>query len=173
MDPPATETTAKPTPADVKLTQQKPSTTKTSTPIVTSSAAVIAPIIPTPAPVANVLGDVVSRDDLLSHLLNMGFPESDCLAAISSCGLNVDMAVSWLCDRPAQPKTKQLDPKEAKKTPGKAIPTPTQEVDSQLKSQKDREQKEEQRRINRAWNARAEEERKKVFLFSTSNNCSI
>jgi hypothetical protein len=148
----------------------------------------IVPVIPTPAPAANVLGDVVSRDDLLSHLLAMGFAESDCLAAISSCGLNVDMAVSWLCDppSPSQPKSKTAEAKESKKSSAnKAVPIPNpgasasasaQELDAQLKAQKDKEHKEEQRRINRAWNARvphqrAEEERKKVTLAPPLSCC--
>lgn len=142
---------------------------------------VIAPVIPNSAPSATVHGDVKSRDDLISHLLNMGFPESECLAAISSCGLNVDDAISWLCDRPngvlnhAQAKSKSTtsESKEIKKVvsgkPPQPPPSNTQEIDAQLKYQKDKEHKEEQRRINRAWNARvpqqrAEEERKKVYL---------
>jgi hypothetical protein len=165
-------------------TAHKPSATPTTSSQKSSShsshphhvVAGIVPVIPTPAPAANVLGDVVSRDDLLSHLLAMGFAESDCLAAISSCGLNVDMAVSWLCDppSPSQPKSKAAEAKESKKAsanraPPAAIPSPSaQELDAQLKLQKDKEHKEEQRRINRAWNARvphqrAEEERKKVL----------
>lgn len=155
-------------------TPQKSSTNpphKAATPVLPTSANVIAPIIPTPAPTATVLGDVVSRDDLLSHLLAMGFAEADCLAAISSCGLNVDMAISWICDRPSPPKTKAP---EQKKGVGNSPSAPTpQEWDAQLKLQKDKEHKEEQRRINRAWNARvpqqrAEEERKKVGLSHSS-----
>lgn len=164
-----------------------------------SMPVVIAPVIPASAPSATAHGDVVSRDDLLSYLLAMGFPESECLAAISSCGLNVDNAISWLCDRPtpapaAPAKTKSnVESKETKKVASGKPPQPpsssssssnttslntssslsssassnTQELDAQLKLQKDKEHKEEQRRINRAWNARvpqqrAEEERKKV-----------
>lgn len=161
-------------------TPQKSSTHpphKTSIPVLPTSANVIAPIIPTPAPTATVLGDVVSRDDLLSHLLAMGFAESDCLAAISSCGLNVDMAISWLCDRPSPSKEKSSASKEQKKGAGTSSSAlTTQELDAQLKLQKDKEHKEEQRRINRAWNARvpqqrAEEERKKVR--SPSSLCNL
>jgi hypothetical protein len=166
--------------------QQKPASTpqkssthphKTPTAVLPSAANVIAPIIPTPAPTATVLGDVVSRDDLLSHLLAMGFAESDCLAAISSCGLNVDMAISWLCDPPPPSQTKAGDSKEQKKATGTSVSAPSpQELDAQLKLQKDKEHKEEQRRINRAWNARvpqqrAEEERKKVSPFPSSPSC--
>lgn len=162
---------------------QKPISKSSShnTPIIVSTPSmpvVIAPVIPISTPSATVDGDVKSRDDLLSYLLTMGFPESECLAAISSCGLNVDDAISWLCDRPnglsnhAPGKTKSniSETKEIKKVPNGKPPQPPstlQETDIQLKYQKDKEHKEEQRRINRAWNARvpqqrAEEERKKV-----------
>jgi hypothetical protein len=159
----------------VLTTNQTPAASKgvlSAPPILISSpsmSTIVAPVIPIPEPSANVLGDVVSRDDLLSHLLNMGFAESDCLAAISSCGLNVDMAISWLCDRPTPAqKSKTSEVKDAKKsTPAKSPSISLEQTDAQLKSQKDKEHKEEQRRINRAWNARvpqqrAEEERKKV-----------
>lgn len=177
---------------------QKPTSKLPSqvSPIIVSTPSmpvVIAPVISTPGPSVTVSGDAVSRDDLLSHLLTMGFPESECLAAISSCGLNVDRAITWLCERPnttpapAKSKSNIPESKETKKVAtGKPPQSPTstasivsslsspsatnnnQEVDAQLKYQKDKEQKEEQRRINRAWNARvpqqrAEEERKKVL----------
>lgn len=49
--------------------------------------------------------DLISRDELLNHLLNMGFAENDCMAAIHACGNNVDLAMTWLCDRPATVKS--------------------------------------------------------------------
>lgn len=47
-----------------------------------------------------ILPEVGSRDELLDHLLAMGFPEAECMRAINVCGLNVDNAITWLCDQP-------------------------------------------------------------------------
>jgi hypothetical protein len=44
--------------------------------------------------------DISSRDDLLENLLSMGFLEIDCLQAISLYGKNMDLAISWLCEKP-------------------------------------------------------------------------
>lgn len=46
--------------------------------------------------------DIASRDDLLEKLLSMGFLEKDCLQAISLYGKNMDLAISWLCEKPAE-----------------------------------------------------------------------
>jgi hypothetical protein len=159
------------------------------------SATLTAPSTPSSKPSAiDAISEVKSRDELLDHLLAMGFAEADCLAAISACGLNVDMSISWLCDRPANaptpPSQKSSKPassnlsdakdsgKKGPVVPAKnpstplsvsAPPPPPPDADALLKAQKDKEHKEELRRINRAWNARvpqqrAEEERKKVII---------
>ena len=47
-----------------------------------------------------VSGVVASRDELVDHLLAMGFTEPDCLAAIALYGNDMDRALSWLCERP-------------------------------------------------------------------------
>jgi len=44
--------------------------------------------------------ELVTRDEMVGCLLSMGFPEADCLAALSACGTNLDRAISWLCERP-------------------------------------------------------------------------
>ena len=46
--------------------------------------------------------DVASRDELVDHLLAMGFSEPDCLAAIALYGKDLDKALSWLCERPTK-----------------------------------------------------------------------
>lgn len=142
--------------------------------------------------------EVTSRDELLDHLLAMGFVESDCLQAIIACGLNVDRAISWLCEpRPPPPTpssktkaskastssnntTQNKDSAGAKKnststaqstssgsTPSASHSLPDSELTPAQKAQKDKDHKEELRRINREWNARvphqrAEEEKKKA-----------
>ena len=143
--------------------------------------------------------EVTSRDELLDHLLAMGFVEANCLEAIKVCGLDVDRAISWLCepshiqsDPPAQRKANKSNTvlKDANKNKAgislsnaaHSHPKSTSAVvdggskntvqaDSELtpaqKAQRDRDHKEELRRINREWNARvpqqrAEEEKKKA-----------
>jgi hypothetical protein len=142
----------------------------------------------------------VSRDELLDHLLAMGFPEADCLTALSVCGKDIDLAITWLCEHPpgtpapapaksaptAQPQSKpsaQQTPSKstggnsgsnsnnASKTPTPktaappAVTTPaanTSAAADAAAKQKEKDLKEEMRRINRAWNAKAEDEKKKV-----------
>lgn len=90
----------------------------------------------------------------------MGFAEADCLSAITFCGLDVDKAISWLCDN----KPQITIPSE----PKKLTPIIPQESEA-VRAQKEKE-KEAQRRIHREWNAkvphqRVEEERKKVNIY--------
>lgn len=132
---------------------------------------------------------VASRDELVDRLLAMGFKEADCLAAISLYGTDVDRAISWLCEKPPIPApsdSKVRSIAEASSPPVNAAPesapvasaavaaaavaaginvTPgsTITIANPAKLQKE---KEELRRINRAWNAKAEDEKKKVFLFT-------
>ena len=91
--------------------------------------------------------DNISRDEMLEHLLNMGFEESACLAAISACGNNIDMAISWIVERPEKspPQKAASQPPTEKSTPA-VVPAAS---------------KEDLRRINRAWNVKAEDELKK------------
>jgi hypothetical protein len=157
----------------------KPSFASMSAP---SAASVVAAVAATPpAPSADVVAEVTSRDEMVAHLLAMGFDEADCLAAITACGLDVDKAISWICDRPsptqeALSKAGAGESKDAgKKASSAAVASKNSsaaaaaaaDAEAALKAQKDKEHKEELRRINRAWNARvpqqrAEEERKKV-----------
>ncbi len=138
-------------------------------------------------PSLDVVAEIRSRDELLDHLLAMGFAENDCLAAIIACGLNVDMAISWLCDHPPQPHNKAApvtapsapvnisssttDNRKANQgssaTSSTVSHTSATELEAQAKAKSEKDLKEELRRINREWNAkvpyqRQEEERKKV-----------
>lgn len=133
------------------------------------------------SPSLDIVAEIRSRDELLDHLLAMGFSEQDCMAAITACGLNVDMAISWLCDDRRQTKPAGNAPTApappASTQPHPSIPSDSKkmssssaaaaELEAQAKAQKEKDLKEELRRINRAWNAkvpyqRQEEERKKV-----------
>lgn len=108
------------------------------------------------------MSEVQSRDELLDHLIAMGFAENDCLAAIVACGLDVDKAISWLVDQPPKPRSTVHAPAEVKKV---AVPAPQPLVqpqvssqpaafeDPQAKAQKEKDRKEQERRINRDWNA--------------------
>lgn len=147
--------------------------------------------------------DVASRDELVNHLLAMGFQESDCLAAISLYGKDLDKSLSWLCDNPMVPKgcLNSSDIISSSSTSGgtsgnngvcnyrnvnlavhvpiaaniskpkniKASSQSTVQIATQLNSdneairlQKETDLKEELRRINRAWNQKAEEEKRRV-----------
>mmetsp|Transcript_13450 Transcript_13450/g.22055 ORF Transcript_13450/g.22055 Transcript_13450/m.22055 type:complete len:1327 (+) Transcript_13450:42-4022(+) len=153
--------------------------------------------------VTTTQAEVTSRDELVDHLLAMGFAEADCLQAILACGLDVDRAISWLCERPLPPtpvaktaqssssssshssQSKDLSGSKKNTSPSASVQssaatsgpplsgpsTSTYPPDSELtpaqKAQKDKDHKEELRRINREWNARvpqqrAEEEKKKA-----------
>jgi hypothetical protein len=132
-----------------------------------------------------------SRDELLEHLLAMGFPESDCLTALTVCGKDLDAAITWLCENPpgTQPPPAKVISASApthptEKTGGKAEHTPSKvtapptkapapvqppavvqtTAEANAKLQKEKDLKEEMRRINRAWNAKAEDEKKKIEL---------
>lgn len=137
---------------------------------------------------------IVSRDELVDRLLSMGFREADCLTAITLYGTDIDQAISWLCDRPnptssidnkssgrvlsregsmkgnttesnaaastnvtsSQPQQTTSAPKTVSKESSLAS-TIDQTAELQMK-------KEEMRRINRAWNAKTEDEKRKVRL---------
>ena len=120
---------------------------------------------------------VSSRDEMVDRLLAMGFREADCLHAISLYGTDIDQAISWLCDRPAvaaptpskvpEEVTRPVDASPvasghmtlaAAMAAGAAMTAPTT-PGSAATLQKE---KEELRRINRAWNAKAEDEKRKV-----------
>lgn len=117
--------------------------------------------------------DVASRDELLDHLLAMGFAEVDCFSAISLFGKDLDRALSWLCDRPAQ--TGESDSASSKSavssththttssstTVSSASDSATQLAEAN-RLQKEKDHKEELRRVNRAWNIKAEDEKKRV-----------
>jgi hypothetical protein len=125
---------------------------------------------------------MASRDELLDHLLAMGFSEADCLEAIVACGKNVDIAITWLCERPSSvdtgkqkvlSTTNPVDVKETKPLNGqvkRSVPKNFQQstlkphtlTELAIKPLKEKDIKEELRRINRAWNAKAEDEKKKV-----------
>lgn len=133
---------------------------------------------------------VASRDELVDRLLAMGFVEGDCLQAISRYGTDIDQAISWLCERPpsgashVQPAPKDLPPAPAPaykvtkattkaEVKGSSQPTPAAHASAPEASKSDPEaavrlqkEREELRRINRAWNARAEDEKRKVGISS-------
>jgi len=103
-----------------------------------------------------------SRDELVGNLISMGFAESDCVAAVIACGKDVDRAISWLCER---------SDKQPEDTPSKPQATVEVEttysikqkiIDVAAKAKRDQESKEQLRRINRAWNAKAEEEKRRA-----------
>ena len=125
--------------------------------------------------------DVASRDELVDHLLAMGFPEADCLTAISLYGKDLDRALSWLCDRPPVAPTQSatatggsnttpsitaavtstVNPRQDVSGSGISTQSSAQKSEA-LRLQKERDHKEELRRINRAWNQKAEDEKRRV-----------
>lgn len=98
---------------------------------------------------------VSSRDEMVDHLLAMGFKESECLTAISLYGTDIDKILSWLCEKPSsQEMSSQCEAIAVPEVGGKA-----HFENEQVQLNRKRE---EMRRINRAWNARAEDEKRKV-----------
>lgn len=162
-------------------------------------------VIPVPRPSSAVVAvvDVASRDELVDHLLAMGFPEPDCLAAISLYGRDLDRALSWLCDRPSVPpsgtatggatpgntdlnssgssRTISRDEASSSAGAGSAVSSVAGSTvgstnTESMRVQKEKDLKEELRRINRAWNRKAEDEKKKVssaLFFSNLINFNL
>lgn len=152
----------------------------------------------------------VSRDELLDHLLAMGFAEADCLAAISSCGGDMDRAITWLCEKPlATTSTPTITSSVStvggvgssgssgsssssggggvtgggstsggggqsgitkKGSNGGQSESQAALEAAKLQTQKEKDLKDELRRVNRAWNAKAEEEKKKVGCATVDMN---
>ena len=140
--------------------------------------------------------DVASRDELVDHLLAMGFAESDCLSAISLYGKDLDQALSWLCDRPAKStennchslshglkstSSSSHNSSNHSKQSGNnnnnnsnssnsnngtsstsVTDNPSNSQIENMRLQKEKDHKEELRRINRAWNLKNEDEKKRV-----------
>ena len=102
-----------------------------------------------------VATDLISRDEMLENLMNMGFPEADCMAAIVACGTNIDRAISWLCERPT-PSTQNSNPTNA--PPAKPASAASQTPKPAAVVTKEKDHKEELRRINKAWNQKAAED---------------
>jgi hypothetical protein len=134
--------------------------------------------------------DVASRDELVDHLLAMGFAESDCLAAISLYGKDLDRSLSWLCDKPAKTlvppvfSPKGTDTYNVTSLPfvsgnmnvsigtsgpslisaGNVSLSNSTAQNESIGLQKEKDHKEELRRINRAWNQKAEDEKRRVNI---------
>ena len=142
--------------------------------------------------------DVASRDELVHHLLAMGFSEPDCLAAIALYGKDMDRALSWLCERPpsdsvstsntdtaallasTNPSFHTHSASSTHKTLAQSMQTVKKEADivasaagqsqsslstanmSAEQLARVQKEKEELRRINRAWNQKAEDEKRKA-----------
>ncbi|RYH32199.1 hypothetical protein EON65_01090 [archaeon] len=129
---------------------------------------------------------VASRDELVDRLLAMGFAETDCLQAISRYGTDIDQAISWLCERPPSgaSQVESVIKEVSAPAPVNRVAKTTTKIESKggsqaasatasasdaLKSDPEaalrlQKEREELRRINRAWNARAEDEKRKVRL---------
>ena len=135
------------------------------------------PLFPPPSGSGKVtVVDVASRDELVDHLLAMGFAECDCLSAISLYGKDLDRALSWLCDRPAKvtedsnsKTTVTSSAKNNNSGSGSGSVTADSLTSSQaegIRLQKEKDHKEELRRVNRAWNLKNEDEKKRVRIFT-------
>jgi hypothetical protein len=113
---------------------------------------------------ANVYVDleisVSSRDEMVDHLLAMGFKESECLTAISLYGTDIDKILSWLCERPSSSHDNCEINIQAESEKSGKICWENEQVQLNRK-------KEEMRRINRAWNARTEDEKRKVSGYTS------
>lgn len=117
-----------------------------------------------------------SNDHMLDNLLAMGFSESDSLRGFSHCGRDLEAIVTWLCDNTsnatppcsdernsiAAENVVQID-RNIQTQHGKNAPAAMQTQPGRASHQKDKALKEELRRINKAWNQKAELEKKKVI----------
>eukprot|EP01041_Mallomonas_annulata_P001326 gene1326-2555_t len=130
-----------------------------------------------PGPVPVVVTEISSRDEVVDYLMAMGFPEQDCLSAVIACGSDIDRCISWLCEKPtATVEEKSSSSGTTTTRQGKSSSSSSSSSSSQDKAgavaaavaaQREKDHKEELRRINREWNAkvpqqRAEEEKKKI-----------
>ena len=115
------------------------------------------------------------------HYIPNTFLCEECLQALTSCGCDIDAAISWLCERPSsggtisKSFTGNADFNESSRVNmnGSNFPDNTKiRVEAELqqmmaaaaKAKKDADHKEELRRINRAWNLRAEGEKKRLEM---------
>ena len=122
--------------------------------------------------------DVASRDELVDHLLAMGFDESDCFSAVSLFGRDLDRSLSWLCDRPAVKS--DIDDQVGSATAtarghgtsssagagagtGDSSDGATALTEGSL-TQRDNDLPSQLRSVNRAWNLKAEDEKKRVSI---------
>lgn len=118
---------------------------------------------------------VASRDEMVDRLLAMGFKESDCLAAIALYGTDIDQAISWLVEKPTRTNVPEPKPRANKEDTTKAAtpevtttPAKSSSSESSNKSPEGetalslQQKREELRRINREWNAKTEDEKRKV-----------
>ena len=120
--------------------------------------------------------DVASRDELVDHLLAMGFDESDCFSAVSLFGRDLDRSLSWLCDRPAV-KPDVDDPAGSLTASSRGQSTPNNAgagagagdgsdganaLTDNSSTQRDNDLPSQLRSVNRAWNLKAEDEKKRV-----------
>jgi Ankyrin repeats (3 copies) len=125
--------------------------------------------------------DVASRDELVDHLLAMGFDESDCFSAVSLFGRDLDRSLSWLCDRPAVKS--DIDDQVGSATAtarghgtsssagagtGDSSDGATPITEGSL-TQRDNDLPSQLRSVNRAWNLKAEDEKKRVSACTEMN----
>ena len=105
----------------------------------------------------------------------------ECLRALTSCGCDIDAAISWLCESPnSGDSTDKSHSENAYLNESNGIDgndntfldNTKKRVEAELqqmmaaaaKAKKDADHKEELRRINRAWNIRAEGEKKRLEM---------
>ena len=83
-----------------------------------------------------------------------------------ACGNNAESAISWLCERPPDKTASASASSHGQKSAGESKASVDaqlqQMMDAAAKAKKDADHKEELRRINRAWNAKAEGEKRKI-----------
>jgi hypothetical protein len=111
----------------------------------------------------------LSRDELVGNLISMGFEESDCIAAVIACGKDADRAISWLCERSEKLMVEPLLNSGEKKVVANHAPETTLSIKQKIidvaaRAKREQDSKEELRRINRAWNAKAEEEKRRTEM---------
>jgi 3-oxoacyl-ACP reductase-like protein len=106
----------------------------------------------------------------------MGFDESDCFSAVSLFGRDLDRSLSWLCDRPAVKS--DIDDQVGSATAtarghgtsssagtgtGDSSDGATALTEGSL-TQRDNDLPSQLRSVNRAWNLKAEDEKKRVSI---------
>jgi hypothetical protein len=156
-----------------------------------SSSNVSSLVTPSLSPSTRPMAHQTKTQEVLIQLVDAGYRLEDCTSAIDEMGADYESCIAWLV-RMKKGKEKELgdycedetassgfvtqckskktvsiakkDKVKQKDKVDESVKTSTPSFTPEELARLDRERKEEQRRINRAWNAKAEEEKKKADM---------